>query len=119
VKKGKTEFGKAMDDDLNLPEALSAVFEFVRKANKTGPGKKAMAAILDFDVVLGLQLGEAEQWLPPEKARLQIKQLIKKREDFRKDKKWKQADAIRNQLKKKGIILEDTEKGPRWKQDNG
>jgi cysteinyl-tRNA synthetase len=115
VKKAKQSFGKAMDDDLNAPKALSAVFEFVRQANKQGAGRKALHFMLDIDKVLGLRLGESGEWLPPGKARPEIRKLILEREDCRKEKKWKRADSIRDQLKKKGITVEDTEKGPRWK----
>jgi len=115
AKKSNQAFGKAMDDDLNMPEALSAVFEFVRQANKAGAGRKAMKAILDFDRVLGLKLGDAGEWKAPKQAKPEIKKLILEREQFRKDKDWKHADDIRNKLAKKGIVVEDTGKGPRWK----
>ena len=42
-------------------------------------------------------------------------ELIEKREKFRKEKKFKEADEIRRILKKKGIILEDTPKGVKWR----
>ena len=71
--------------------------------------------VLDFDKVLGLKLGETEKWQTPSQAEPKIKKLIEKREDFRKQKKWEEADKIRANLKKQGIVLEDTEKGVRWK----
>ena len=115
AKKAKHGFEKAMDDDLNAPEALSAVFEFVRQANKAGAGRKALRFMLDIDKVLGLRLGEADKWLPAGKAAPAVRKLILERERCRKEKDWKRADSIREQLRKKGIIVEDTEKGPRWK----
>jgi len=114
-KKAKSGFVKAMDDDLNMPEALSAVFDFVREANKAGAGMQALKTMLDFDRVLGLRLDEAGQWNTPAKAAPGVKKLILEREKHRKDRDWKRADEIRDALAKKGIIVEDTENGPRWK----
>jgi cysteinyl-tRNA synthetase len=64
-----------------------------------------------FDKVLGV-IGkvEVEAVLPKE-----AEELIKKREEARKAKDWKTADAIRQQLKAMGIIIEDTAQGVRWK----
>jgi cysteinyl-tRNA synthetase len=66
--------------------------------------------------VLGLGLsGAGKVWHSPEEAEPEIRELILKREGFRKEKKWKDADHARDSLRKKGITVEDTEKGPRWK----
>ncbi len=115
VKKAKADFEKSMDDDLNIPEALSVIFEFVRKANRLGAGKKALEQMLDFDKVLGLKLSKAIEWKTPEQAEPGIRKLILKREKLRKDKKFKESDKIRAGLRKKGIVLEDTKKGTGWK----
>lgn len=115
VRKAGQDFEKSMDDDLNMPEALSVIFEFVRKANKLGAGKKALELMLEFDRILGLKLGEAVVWKTPGQAEPGIRKLILKREKLRKDKKFREADKIRAGLRKKGVVLEDTEKGPRWK----
>ena len=63
-----------------------------------------------IDEVLGV-IGEVEveEALPAE-----IDALVQKREAARKAKNWKDADAIRAQLKAMGIVLEDTAKGVRW-----
>ena len=115
IEKAKTGFVKAMDDDLNVPEALSAIFEFVRAANKTGAGKKALDQLIDFDRVLGLRLGESAGWNSVYDAEPEIKKLITDREEARKEKDWKSADSIRDKLKEMGIVIEDKEDGPRWK----
>jgi cysteinyl-tRNA synthetase len=64
-----------------------------------------------FDKVLGV-IGkvEVEATLPKEAA-----ELIEKREEARKAKDWKTADALRQQLKAMGITVEDTPQGARWK----
>jgi cysteinyl-tRNA synthetase len=65
---------------------------------------------MQIDAVLGV-IGEVktQEVLPAE-----IDALVQKREEARKAKKWKEADAIRTQLKAMGIVLEDTAQGVRW-----
>jgi len=64
-----------------------------------------------FDKVLGV-IGKVEAGAAlPEEAAV----LIGKREEARKSKDWKTADAIRQQLKAMGIVIEDTAQGIRWK----
>jgi cysteinyl-tRNA synthetase len=57
-----------------------------------------------------LRLGEIK---PPKELTIEQKELIQKRESLRKAKKFKEADQIRRELIKQGIILEDTDQGPR------
>jgi cysteinyl-tRNA synthetase len=66
--------------------------------------------MMSFDAVLGV-IGkvEVEEALPSD-----IDALVQKREQARKAKNWKEADAIRTQLKGMGIVLEDTSQGIRW-----
>ena len=119
MSKVQTGFGKAMDDDLNVSVALAALFDFVRDVNNMldaeavsrDEAKQVYALTAGFDKVLGI-IGnvEAETALPKE-----AKELIKKREEARKRKDWKTADAIRQQLKANGIVIEDTGQGVRWK----
>lgn len=115
IKKARSNFEKALDNDLNMPEALSYIFNFIGEANKIGAGRKALRLLLDFDKVLGLKLSEGEEWKTIEEAETEIKRLLEERERLRKNKNWKEADRIRNNLKNRGIVVEDTEKGPVWK----
>ncbi len=113
TKKAKGSFDKAMDDDLNIAKALSAVFDFMHEINKLELNKTDAKKVLDlmdsFNKVLGV-LEIKEKKLPKG-----IMDLIKKREDARKKKDWKTADKIRDELKKKGVILEDSPEGVRYK----
>jgi cysteinyl-tRNA synthetase len=118
VQKVKGNFEKAMDDDLNVALALGRVFDFVRDINRLaaeGIGKDDARLVydilLEFDKVLGLELEK----LKIEKPSREIEKLIKKREGFRKGKNWKEADKIRDRLRKMGYILEDTETGVKVK----
>ena len=111
-------FSGAMDDDLNIGVALSSLFDFVREINSlldTNLVSKAQAAeigglMMRIDGVLGV-IGKVEmkEALPQD-----IDALVQKREEARKAKNWKEADAIRAQLKEMGIVLEDTAQGIRW-----
>jgi cysteinyl-tRNA synthetase len=113
-------FGEAMDDDLNISVALAALFDFAREINNLldnnavsrEEAKKVTALILDFDKVLGVIPKAKEETLPQEAA-----ELIKKREEARKNKDWKTADQLRQQLKAIGITVEDTAQGMRWKKE--
>jgi cysteinyl-tRNA synthetase len=117
----KKEFGDAMDDDLNINAALAWLFEFVREANNLLDANKISKAeaeelydlMMKFDKVLGVigEVGE-EQELPKE-----AEDLIRKREEARKDKNWKAADEIRQQLRAMGIIIEDTPQGLKWRSE--
>jgi cysteinyl-tRNA synthetase len=119
MNKVQTSFGEAMDDDLNISVALAALFDFVREVNNLldadalskDEAKQVRALIVGFDKVLGV-IGEVktEEVLP-----LKATLLITQREEARKAKDWKTADAIRQQLKTMGITIEDTPQGVRWK----
>jgi cysteinyl-tRNA synthetase len=118
-RKVQAGFGEAMDDDLNISVALAALFDFVRDvnnlldANAVGKDEAKQAYVLTagFDKVLGV-IGkvEAEAALPEE-----AEELIKRREEARRAKDWVTADAIRQQLKARGVVVEDTAQGVRWK----
>jgi cysteinyl-tRNA synthetase len=111
-------FGGSMDDDLNIGIALASLFDFVREANNlldANMVSKEEAAevselMMQIDAVLGV-IGEVktQEILPAD-----IDALVQKREEARKVKNWKEADAIRAQLKAIGIVLEDTAQGVRW-----
>ncbi|MBL7206420.1 MAG: cysteine--tRNA ligase [Candidatus Aenigmarchaeota archaeon] len=115
ISKVEKEFEKSMDDDLNISGALAAIFEFLKEANKIGAGPKAAKTLLKFDSVLGLNLGETESWRSLKEASSDIKKLLLEREEFRKERNFKEADKIRDILKKKGIEIEDGPEGPKWK----
>jgi cysteinyl-tRNA synthetase len=118
IEKAEVCFGGSMDDDLNIGIALASLFDFVREVNNlldANTVSKAEAAdvgglMMKFDAVLGI-VGkvEVEEALAPD-----IDVLVQKREVARKAKNWKEADAIRAQLKTMGIVLEDTAQGIRW-----
>jgi cysteinyl-tRNA synthetase len=112
-------FGDAMDDDLNVSIALASLFDFVRDLNNLldanavtkQDATNAYEFLLDVDKVLGIVGNvKSEQALPKEAT-----ELIARREEARKAKDWKTADALRQQLKAMGIMIEDTAQGVRWR----
>ncbi len=123
LKRTKLEWSSALDDDLNMPLALSSLFELMTESNKAmaekSIDKKLAKSIYKFvlyaDRVLGLDLQKVGRWHDMSEAKGEVKSLLYKREQLRANKKWLEADLIRERLKKKGIIIEDTETGPRWR----
>jgi len=115
----KERFIEAMDDDFNTADAVSVIFELVRESNSItagdNPSKEFAASTLkmlnELVDVLGLLYGdEDDKGLDAE-----IEELINKRQAARSEKKWAEADAIRDKLNEMGITLEDTPQGIKWK----
>ncbi|MDP4108981.1 MAG: cysteine--tRNA ligase [Bacillota bacterium] len=113
----RERFCEAMEDDLNTADAVSVIFELVRELNTVFVGKGAqkasVRASLDFLTelcdVLGLSPQKEGKTLDAE-----IEALIEDRARARKEKNFKEADRIRDELKARGVILEDTPQGVRW-----
>ena len=110
-------FTGGLNDDLNISTALRALFEMIRKVNiLISKGKvyrkdadKLISSLSSLDDVLAV-LHEEEELLPSE-----IMKKIEEREKARKERKYKLADRIRDELLQQGIVLEDTKDGVRWK----
>ena len=116
IETAKNDFITAMEDDLNTADALASIFTLVREINTVianGAGKATLEACADmFDQltgVLGIVYNRKTEVLDSE-----IEELIAKRTEARKNKDFKTADAIRDQLKEMGIVLEDTPQGVKW-----
>jgi len=117
LKKSKEDFIKYINDDLDMPNALSAIFKLMKTVNReidSGKAdKKMLHAIREFfdeiNSVLDVIQDQTVVLTPEEKKLLEL------RESFRKQRDFKAADEIRTQLKTKGIVLEDTPDGVRWR----
>lgn len=115
VERAKTAFGEAMDDDLNTPVALAAVFGLIKEVNVHGHGgSEIYAAMLDFDRVLGLRLAEHAR-SAAEETPAEILALLDERETARKSRDFATSDRIRDELLAAGYVIEDTPQGPRVK----
>lgn len=114
--KYRDKFIAAMDDDINTADAIAAIFELVRDVNTalTDNGSRAfatecLARVRELCDVLGLIEKSEETSLDSE-----IEEMIEKRQVARKEKNFAEADRIRDELNKMGIILEDTPQGVKW-----
>lgn len=102
--KYKKLFIEKLSDDLAMPEAMAIVWKMV-KDESVSLGDR-LVTLMDFDRVLGLNLvsvGERGIESVPE----EIKKMIKDREEFRLAQNWKEADRLRDLIKKKGFVVED------------
>ena len=103
-KKYLEEFGKAINNDFNMPNALQALWKMIRDPKADGKFR----AIKKMDEVFGLDLLKKEKKIMISK---DIKELFNQRNKLRKAKEWKKADVIRDKLKKKGYIILDSGDG--------
>ena len=104
------KFLETVNDDLNMPRAMALTWDLVKSDLPNGTKK---ATILYFDQILGLRLAEwepIEEIIPDE-----IMDLVQKRQEARQDKRWKDADALRDEVSVAGFEIEDTPQGPRVK----
>ncbi len=110
----------ALCDDLNTPLALSYLHETLGNLNKAETKEervKYKSELLANAYMLGLLYNDAESWFKgtTDAEDTEIEALIAKRAEAKKNKDWATADAIRNELKKRGIVLEDSPTGTTWK----
>ncbi|MGH2522022.1 MAG: cysteine--tRNA ligase [Anaerolineales bacterium] len=121
----KSNFVEAMNDDFNAPAAMTALFDLSKLANTllnadTPPGRGALEAMDALYHELG---GEVLGILPQQAASAAsaareaglIRLLVEMRAEARQRKDFAQSDAIRDQLKRLGVILEDGKEGTTWK----
>lgn len=126
------DFITAMDEDLNLPSALAAIFDAVRSGNSaidSGDRAAAEARAAELEAmltVLGINprsrdWAEAKSEAASTHAALDslIKDLIEQRRLARETKDFAKADQIRNQLSAAKIVLSDTADGTHWSISNG
>jgi len=100
----KNNFNEAINDDLNMPVAMSVVWELAKRPEKS---KKVSQLLKDFDRVLGLKIDEYKKQNIPD----EIKELLKQREEARKNKDWSESDKLRDIIKEKGYIVKDSKEG--------
>jgi cysteinyl-tRNA synthetase len=114
----ETEFTAALDDDLDAPRAVAALFEFVRAGNREldrVTGKQGSAALVAFERVAGLlDVLPTPKTVDPELGGW-VAERLKARDQARKSKDFKAADAIRAELKARGVEIEDTPQGTKWR----
>jgi len=106
-KEWENRFMTAVNDDLNMPEALAVMWEMLKSDL---PDAKKVGTLFAMDEVLGLRLRDT--WTMYRNIPEDIKRLVAERDEFRNAKDYAQADVIRDQLKEKGYTVNDTPDGP-------
>jgi cysteinyl-tRNA synthetase len=119
------EFESALDDDLNMPAALAALFNFVRETNAeldrdipvdSTAIAAAQKALSRIDEVLGvLALARREQTNLDVELTAWVEERLAARQEARARRDFAESDRIRDELAAKGIVVEDTPQGQRWK----
>jgi cysteinyl-tRNA synthetase len=104
-------FREAIADDLDFPAAMALVSELLH--SDLAPGARA-ALLLDWDRVLGLDLGRAPAAetgeLPPGAA-----ELLAQRERAREARDYATSDHLRERLADMGVVVTDSREGQKWK----
>jgi cysteinyl-tRNA synthetase len=115
-------FVAALEDDLNTPMALADLFELARQANVAPASEKPRikAQFQASAALLGLLQQSPDAWFKwqPEGAgvdAVKIQQQVDARAAAKKAKDFKEADRIRDELARQGVVLEDVPGGTRWK----
>ena len=117
VNECKKEFDSALNDDLNTPLALTAFYRLIKEVNYMAADEKitqttSSIILPEFENmmdVLGIQILKVSDIEKNE-----INQLIMKRNEYREQKNFEQADRIRDQITKKNIIFVDHKNSTRW-----
>ena len=114
----RERFVEAMDDDLNTPRALAAIFDLARDVNRDRQAGVDVAgaqdALREMSGLLGLTLEERVDRTAGDIAPF-VEMLVDTRSELRAAGQYELADGIRNRLEDAGIVLEDNPDGTLWK----
>ena len=105
--KYQNKFKEFINDDLDIPRALTVLWDVLKDEKLSNADKKA--TVLDFDKVFGLGFEN----LKAEKIPKEVFNLVKIREEKRQSGEWKKADEIREEIEEMGYDTDDTSSGPR------
>ena len=102
----EVKFHEAINDDLNMPLAMSVVWEVAKYPSKS---KKIANLLLKFDTILGIKINEIEE--NNEEIPEEIMKLVEERKKAREEKNWELADTLRDEISKKGYKVKDSKTG--------
>jgi cysteinyl-tRNA synthetase len=104
-------FIAALDDDFDTPAALAVLYEFIRDQHRAAePARGSRRLLEELDQVLGVLPAPvieegSDHWITYE---------VERREQLRRERRFAEADEIRDQLHRMDVLLEDTPSGVRW-----
>ncbi len=122
-------FHEALSDDFNTPEAMAVLFELARDINRlrsAGDVERASgqgALLRHLAALLGLLQRPPQRFLQGKSGESgglsdrEIERLVAARNQARAEKRWAEADRIRDELKKEGVILEDSGGKTSWRRE--
>ena len=117
VNECKNEFDSALNNDFNTPLALAAYYKLIREVNSLAADEKitqnsAKIILPEFERmsnILGIQIMRITN-----EEKNEINQMIKKRDEYRIEKNYEQADKIRDEISGKNIIFIDHKNRTTW-----
>lgn len=124
LSKTKEAFEAAMDDDFNVQNALTAIYELLpvvnSNVNSAASDKEALKTFVKnlkaWLLVFGVDAGRLVKSESSEDDS-EIEALVAERTKARQEKNWARSDEIRDQLQAMGIVLKDTPQGTRWSRE--
>ena len=115
------EFVAALEDDLNTPRALAALFSLAKEINKADGGDQALQLARELRAsgeLMGILATEPTEWFGAtgdDVDAAAIDDLLEQRNAARAAREFAEADRIRDQLAEMGIVIEDGPDGSRWR----
>ncbi len=117
VEECKEEFDFALNDDLNTPDALNTYYKLIKEVDSLAADEKitqtsAEIILPEFErmsEILGIQIPKVS-----DAEKNEISQIVKKRDEYRIQKNYEQADNIRNELAEKNVVFVDHKKKTTW-----
>jgi len=117
VKECKEEFDSALNNDFNTPLALTAYYKLIREVDAIAADEKitqtsAVIILPEFErmsEILGIQILKVS-----DTEKNEINQMVKKRDEYRMQKNYEEADNIRAKIAEKNIIFVDHKNKTTW-----
>lgn len=106
----REKFKEAINDDLNMPLALSVVWEVAKKQEKS---KDYAKLLLDFDRVLSLNIDKSEQCYSRSDEEIpdEVNEMLIKRQEARDNKEFPMSDELRDKIEELGYKVIDSKEG--------
>ena len=108
LKDFENRFMEAINDDLNMPVAISIVWELAKYSVKSN---KIYELIMKFDSILSLDLNKVKKDNKNVEVPNEILELLEQRKKARESKDYALSDTLRDKIKEKGYIVKDTKEG--------